>query len=191
MFKKKVMFKKKDTLFIMIVLFLSVFFYMSHGLAQAIKTPTDIKTINQNYINKPFFYLYFINSKGKFLHAVERPLTSSMPSVAFGNYIIKTLIDGPEKNDLIRTIPEGTKLRALYITEKGAAYVDFNREITDNHPGGIETETLTIYSIVNSLILNVPQIKTVKILINGNESTTLAGHIDLRFPLTANMMIVR
>jgi hypothetical protein len=31
----------------------------------------------------------------------------------------------------------------------------------------------------------------VKLLIAGQEQDTLAGHIDIRHPLTANMMIVR
>jgi len=39
--------------------------------------------------------------------------------------------------------------------------------------------------------LNIPEIHAVKILIGGRESMTLAGHIDLRFPLKANMLLIR
>ena len=52
-------------------------------------------------------------------------------------------------------------------------------------------ERLSIYSIVNSLILNVSEIQMVKILINGKDALTLAGHIDLRFPLKADMLLIR
>ena len=55
----------------------------------------------------------------------------------------------------------------------------------------MQIELLTIYSIVNSLILNVPNIKAVKILINGNEAKTLAGHIDLQTAIKANMLLIR
>jgi hypothetical protein len=48
-----------------------------------------------------------------------------------------------------------------------------------------------VYSIVNSLILNVTDIEAVKILIEGQESITLAGHIDLQQPLKANMLLIR
>ena len=65
------------------------------------------------------------------------------------------------------------------------------RELKDNHPGGIGTEIMTIYSIVNSLVLNIPEIDAVKILIDGKESITLAGHIDLKFPLKADMLLIR
>ena len=50
---------------------------------------------------------------------------------------------------------------------------------------------ITIFSIVNSLILNVPQIKTVKFIKGGREALTLAGHIDIRLPFKANMLLVR
>ena len=50
---------------------------------------------------------------------------------------------------------------------------------------------MTIWSIVNTLVLNVPEIEAVKILIGGGEAETLAGHIDLSRPLRANMPLVR
>ena len=44
---------------------------------------------------------------------------------------------------------------------------------------GIESETLAIYSIVDSLAVNVPAVKKVKILVQGQEAETLDGHADL------------
>ena len=108
----------------------------------------------------------------------------------FSKVIIENLIRGPKK-ELVRTIPEGTTLNALYVTHDGTAYVDMSEAIKENHPGGSESELITIYSIVNSLILNIPEIDAVKILIEGNESMTLAGHVDLRFPFEANMLLIR
>jgi hypothetical protein len=50
---------------------------------------------------------------------------------------------------------------------------------------------MTIFSIVNSLILNIPEVDAVKILIEGRESMTLAGHIDLRSSFKANLLLIR
>mgnify|MGYP003565306139 CR=1 FL=1 len=108
----------------------------------------------------------------------------------FGKIIINALIDGPQEG-LMRTIPSGTILRALYVTQDGTAYVDISDAIKDAHPGGIKSELFTIYSIVNTIILNIPGIDAVKILIEGRESMTLAGHIDLRFPFKAVMLFIR
>ena len=126
--------------------------------------------------------------------------------------LIQALIAGPEgvKNPVINnnsfsgvnrpengepvlnpTIPKETTLKALYITGNGTAYVDFSGEIRTHHPGGVKNEMLTLYSIVNTLILNISDIRNVKILIDGHESDTLNGHIDIRFPINANMLLIR
>jgi len=44
-----------------------------------------------------------------------------------------------------------------------------SESVRENHPGGCKSELMTIYSIVNSLILNVSEIEAVKILIGGNQ----------------------
>ena len=77
------------------------------------------------------------------------------------------------------------------MTPDGTAYVDITAAVKDAHPGGIHSEQMTIFSIVNSLVLNVPEIDTVKILIDGREAMTLAGHVDLRHPFKANMLLIR
>jgi spore germination protein GerM len=91
----------------------------------------------------------------------------------------------------VRTIPQNTEIRAIYVTQECICYVDLTSKIADQHPGGIKSELLTVYSIVNSVVLNVPEVEAVKILINGSESTTLAGHIDLQVPVKANMLLIR
>ncbi len=79
-------------------------------------------------------------------------------------------------------IPRGTRLLDVDIRDN-TAYLNINRAIKDNHPGGTSTEMQTIYSIVNSITLNYPEIKRVKILIDGKTEKTLAGHIDISVPL--------
>ena len=63
------------------------------------------------------------------------------------------------------------------------------RLVTTNHPGGVLNELATVYSIVNSLTYNLPEIKEVKILIGGIEKETLAGHCVLLLPLQMDLSI--
>jgi len=135
-------------------------------------------------------HLYFSDSENAFLISEERALSARNRPEALGFQIVTALLEGP-KQTLERTIPEGTLLRGFYILENRTAYVDLSREIQEGHPGGAKSELMTIYSLVNSLILNVPEIETVKILVEGKEAATLAGHVDLRFPFRANMLFVR
>ena len=84
--------------------------------------------------------------------------------------------------------PAGTKLRALFVTPKGEAYVDFSPELQKNHPGGTTNEILTVYALVNTLTSSLPAITGVQILVDGKEIDTLAGHLDLRRPLEQNLI---
>lgn len=135
-------------------------------------------------------HLYFSDPDNQFLIAEARSLKHPENPALFAKRIVEALIEGPQQG-LVRTIPQNTKIRAIYVTKEGVCYVDLSSTIADQHPGGIKSELLTLYSIVNSIVLNVPEVEAVKILINGSESTTLAGHIDLQVPVKANMLLIR
>jgi hypothetical protein len=79
-------------------------------------------------------------------------------------------------------IPPGVELRELFITSQGIAYLDLSQELISNHPGGSSAEELTVYSLTQTLIANFPAIKTAKILVEGREIQTIAGHLDLTIP---------
>jgi hypothetical protein len=57
--------------------------------------------------------------------------------------------------------------------------VDLSNDLLSSMNPGIETESLAVYSIVDSITTNVPSVKRVKILIQGQEVETLEGHADL------------
>ena len=155
------------------------------------KTVTQKPQVHSEKLpDRVFVHLYFSDSDNAFLVSEERSLSAGIRPEALGLQIMNALLEGP-KQALERTIPEGTLLRGFYILKNRTAYVDLSRELREGHPGGAKSELLTIYSMVNSLILNIPEIETVKILVEGKEETTLAGHVDLRFPFRANMLFVR
>lgn len=144
----------------------------------------------KEHLAKPVVHLYFADRNNSFLKAEVRDIFHSDNPTELGKKIVEALIDG-SRGGLMRTIPEGTTLKAFYIIQDGTAYADMSDTIKDSHPGGVKSELFTIYSIVNSLILNIPEVDAVKILINGRDRMTLDGHIDLRFPFKANMLLIR
>jgi spore germination protein GerM len=159
-------------------------------LPATVPSQEDTPTSRAPDPDPPAAHLYFADKSNTFLTAEERALTRSDDPAETGRMIIETLIRGPNKGHM-RTIPPDAALRALFVTADGTALVDMTSAIKEKHPGGAESELMTIFSIVNSLMLNVPEIDSVKILINGRESETLAGHVDLRFPFQANMLMIR
>ena len=136
-------------------------------------------------------YLYFVDKENDYLISEVRRIREKQPVQTYCRHIVEELLSGPRGEGLVRTLPQGTALRAVYVTDEGVAYLDFTAPIADKHPGGIRTELMTVYSIVNTLVLNVSAVDRVKLLIEGQETETLAGHMDTRFPLKADMLLVR
>ena len=122
--------------------------------------------------------LYFSDSQAMYLVPEKRKI-SQTPSLA--RQAVVELIKGPESSDLYPTIPEGTQVNEVYIVDD-IVYIDLSEEIFKNHPGGSSGELMTVYSIVNTLT-EIPMIKGVQILVEGNEMKSLVGHIDISMPL--------
>lgn len=90
-----------------------------------------------------------------------------------------------------RVIPASANVRAVFLAADGTAYVDLSNEMLSDFEPGIETETLAIYSIVNSISINIPSVKRVHFLILGQEVETLDGHADLTAAYTPDLTRVK
>jgi spore germination protein GerM len=96
--------------------------------------------------------------------------------------ILEELAEGPETAGAVRTIPVGTKISSVIFDDTGGVFVDFSPELVENHPGGSTGELFTIRSIVRTLSLNFPDVERVRVLVDGEEIETIAGHIDASVP---------
>lgn len=76
-------------------------------------------------------------------------------------------------------IAPGSDVRDVFLVDPGVAVIDMNSVFADGHRSGILVEDLTVASLVETLSQNLPGIQRVKILVNGKERDTLAGHADL------------
>ena len=73
----------------------------------------------------------------------------------------------------------GAEVRAVFLVDPGVAVIDLNSAFADKHRSGVLVEELTIASLIHTISANTPGIQKVKILVDGNERDTLAGHADL------------
>jgi hypothetical protein len=103
--------------------------------------------------------------------------------------ILQKIEEGPRSGTMLPSLPKEAKVQDLFISEQGTAFIDFSNTLATNHPGGVLNEEATIYSIVDSLSYNLPELKQVKILIGGVEKETLAGHCVLLLPLEMDLSI--
>ena len=130
--------------------------------------------------------LYYISEDGLSLPGVQRDVSFGDPIVEQARRIVEAQLAAAPA-PYVSPIPAGTKLRALYVGDRGDAFVDLSGEVRAAHSGGSLDELFTTYAIVNALTVNLPAITRVQILVDGKEVDTLAGHVDLRRPLQKNL----
>ena len=85
------------------------------------------------------------------------------------------------------TLPADATLLQFYLLPDGTAVADFSDALGTETPSGILSEQLAVDSIVRTLGAGVIEVHQLKILIHGQETDTLAGHLDLTgfFPVAA------
>jgi hypothetical protein len=134
--------------------------------------------------------LFYVSDDGLQLTGVEQDVTYGDGPAAQAREIVAAQI-APPAGPLVSAVPAGTRLRALYVTDRGEAYVDLTRDVVAGQTGGSDDELLTIYAIVNAVTVNLPAVSSVQLLVEGKEVETLAGHVDLRRPLAKNLAWVQ
>lgn len=83
-----------------------------------------------------------------------------------------------EKNSPHPLAP-GAEVREVYLVSPDLAVIDVSSALADGHTSGVLAEELTVVSLIQTLTRNIPGIMRVKILADGKERETLAGHADL------------
>jgi spore germination protein GerM len=134
--------------------------------------------------------LFFLSEDGLHLVPTEREVPLAEGPVAQARSILEAQLSAEAPAPLVSTIPKGTALRGIYVSDRNEVFVDLDPAIRTSHPGGTTEELMTVYTIVNAVLTNLPDLKEVQILVGGQEVDTLEGHVDLRRPLKKNDALV-
>lgn len=102
---------------------------------------------------------------------------------------VRELIAGPKDDGNRAVLPAETELLSLRVVD-GLAYVDLSEEAAKQHSGGTLGESLTIYSIVNTLT-ELPEIDSVQFLLEGRVEEAIWGHADTTKPIERNEDIIK
>ena len=134
--------------------------------------------------------LFFASEDGLRLVPAEREVPLAEGPVAQARSILEAQLAAEPQAPLASTIPKGALLRGIFVSDRNEVFVDLDPVIRTSHPGGTLQELMTVYTIVNAVLTNLPNLQEVQILIGGQEADTLAGHVDLRRPLRKNDALV-
>jgi hypothetical protein len=94
--------------------------------------------------------------------------------------LLDELFSGPV-GDFEEALPESSSVKSVLI-EGDLAVIDLNQAFATDLPSGSSAEMLAVYSIVDTVCVNLPQIARVKLTVEGNPNTRLR-HLDLSDPL--------
>lgn len=83
----------------------------------------------------------------------------------------------------LRPVPPSTRLLNVFYDGTGEVTLSFTDHLRTDHPGGSTAEFATLKCLVSTVGSNFPGVDQVRLLIEGEEAVTLAGHADLRAPL--------
>lgn len=134
--------------------------------------------------------LYFPGSGGR-LYAERREVAAGGRIEEQITILVNELLRGPEGASLYPPLPSGVEVAGVHLLADGVAYIDLTPPA---EPGalswGSKREILAVYSLVDTIVLNFPEVEAVILLWNGQQQPTFAGHLDTTRPLVANRSLL-
>jgi len=123
--------------------------------------------------------LYVADDSGGTLRAM--PIRISLPAGRQERVeeLLRALLDIYLGKYSPHVLGSGSEIRGVYLVDPGLVVIDLNATFANTHRSGVLVEELTIASLVGSVRANIPGITQVRILVDGKERETLAGHADL------------
>lgn len=156
---------------------------MLAGACRKKKTPAEILNA-QNQIAPRVVQLYY-ESASMLLAAESRNVQVPQSSAGAIPVVVRELLKGATNPAFARAMPADTVVRGAYLLPDGTAFVDLGGPtVSQGWSAGSHEELMAVYSIVQTVTVNFPEVKRVRVLVNGSQAETLAGHIALDRPLT-------
>lgn len=136
--------------------------------------------------------LYFPGPGG--VLRVERhdvPMPANVEPTERISIVVQALLGGPRGTGSLAPLPGDVRVRKVYLAEEGLVFLDFESPEGSPPPAsGSLREMLTVYSLVNTVLLNFSELDRIILLWNGRQLKTFAGHVDTMRPLVANTGLI-
>ena len=141
------------------------------------ETPANLNAANK--VAMRMVRLYY-ESPQMLLVAETRNVALPESAPAAVPMVMRELLKGPALPTSLRLFPPDTVVRAAYLLPGGTAIVDLGGPtLTEGWGTGSHQELMAVHSIVQTIASNFAEATSVRILINGSPSETLAGHVSL------------
>lgn len=136
------------------------------------------------------FDLYFPGEDGR-LYAEPRELAPTDDPAQTVTRLVEELLGGPAVDGLRAPLPAGVAVARAFVGDDATVILDLVSPDAGAPPGvGSEAEMLMVYSVVNTVLLNVEEAERLVLLWNGRQPTTFAGHLDTARPLVPDTGLI-
>lgn len=113
---------------------------------------------------------------------IRREVTAALPPepTLRAREIVRVLINQWQEKNSTHPISNNADVREVFLLNSNkTAIVDVNGAFADQHRSGVLVEELTMASLARTLGTNINGLTEMKLLVDGRERETLAGHADL------------
>ncbi len=122
----------------------------------------------------------FYESPDLLLASEQRSLPLPENPAGAMDLVVRELLKGSANAAVPRLFPADTMIRGAYLLPDGTAFVDLGGPtLTQGWATGSHQELMAVYSLVQTITVNFPEAKRVRMLVNGEPAETLAGHVSL------------
>ena len=159
---------KKIVVVIILILLLVIggwIFFYNRSEEEVISEYKPEEEISDEQLRQTIVSLYFQNKSTNELVPEGRLIDVKLLLNEPYTTLMQLLIGGPKNEQLEKLIPDGTVINKIEL-KNDILYIDLSKEFIENHQGGEELESNTIYSIVNTMT-QLTEVNGVKILIDG------------------------
>lgn len=133
----------------------------------------------------------FYESPQMLLVGEQRNIALPESSAAALPIVVRELMKGPATPNALRLFPQDTVVRGAYLLPNGTAIVDLGGTTLSNGWGtGSHQELMAAYSLAQTVSANFADGRRVRVLINGTQADTLAGHVSLSKSLEPRVELV-
>jgi len=125
--------------------------------------------------------LFFPDKEDGKLRPEERDIPKPVGVGAALKAIFSELQRGPTQPELVAPLPEKIQLRNAFLLPEGEVVLDLAMDAGISF--GSDEELTIVAALVDTVLQNVADTKSVRILVNGEPAESLGGHVDLTRPL--------
>lgn len=164
-------------------------FHLRRQAADLLKTEADTKPVAPP-VSGPTEQIAILTPDDSHGDLVRRDVAAALPPepTLRAREIVHVLIAQWQEKNSTHPIAAGADVKEVFLLDDNkTAIVDVNGAFADQHRSGVLVEELTMASLARTLGANINGLQQVKVIVDGRERETLAGHADLGEFYSANL----